>query len=872
MIIVKNLTKVFKSINLQECVALDNVSFKLPEKGFVFVVGKSGSGKTTLLNLLGALDSPTSGSITVDDETIENLNTKQLANYRNSKVGFIFQDYNLLDSLNVFENVNLSLKLQRKKDKNKILQVLKNVDLEGYEKRYPKELSGGEKQRVAIARSIVKNPSIILADEPTGNLDENTSIQIMDLLKKLSKQHLILIVSHDILLARKYADKIIRLKDGKIVNELERNEEYTKEIILKDDELFIPLHKELSESDSKIIDEILSHNKIKNIRQVDDLFVEKETKDKTKAVIKHSSKHHLSFWSNINLGFIFLKKHGVLMSLFSLLLTILALVSSLTELITTYNYKDVITQELIDCDRDSLYFLRSQYKFYDKYSPEWFTLPCDENAKNQIVESGYKGNIYDCVETVLPCGDHSLKNSHYLKALNPCEYWSTTTGTLICDEDFLLKQFNATKLDFIATNKEVPQEKYGAYLCDYMADALLYNKKNKYKNYDDILGAVSGSNGYNCFYVNKIINTHYKEKHSKAIELLKDNNKLSTKLAQNKYVMSYVNDIRNVYSLTYSTCQDYYNEYLNSPINLDFYSSAFHAINPLNKQDLKVDSGYFNSTKLYNSGLKEDEIIMPYTIYNTLFNKNYTEDNCLTYEGAEKIKFIYNKRIDTDKYENVERTYTIKRLGLYDNYFFFALDPFIDLSKMFCFNNGFVIDNVKEAPKVFETLIEDNYLPMLATVHPAISMTDIILSFSSIFYLLFAILCLCMIALLVFVNVKTIREKMKEIGIIKALGGTNSDILFIFSLQQIVMTLLIILFYTILLFPFMYLANKLVVFSVVKFTVSALLLKTTSLLIFKPIYYIYNILTIICISLISIIFPLLKLHKIKPVEIIKAKE
>ena len=246
MLEIKNLVKVFKSKSDEECIALDNVSFTLEDKGFVFVVGKSGSGKTTLLSLIGALDNITSGDIIVDNQSIKNLNNKDFAYYRNSKVGFVFQDYHLIDEMSIFDNVNIALKLQHKEDDQKVKDALKEVGLEGYENRYPKELSGGEKQRVAIARSIVKNPSIILADEPTGNLDEKTTVQILDLLKEISKKHLVLIVSHDIIEARKYADRIIVLKSGKITKNLIRNPDFKNQVKIKDKSLLLPIHKELS--------------------------------------------------------------------------------------------------------------------------------------------------------------------------------------------------------------------------------------------------------------------------------------------------------------------------------------------------------------------------------------------------------------------------------------------------------------------------------------------------------------------------------------------------------------------------------------------------------------------------------------------------
>jgi ABC-type lipoprotein export system ATPase subunit len=217
MIEIKNITKIYKSKKRTSHKALDNISLTLPNAGLVFIIGKSGSGKSTLLNLLGGLDSATDGSITVDGNNITKYKENEFANYRNNHIGFIFQDYHLLDELTVYENVLLSLNLNRFEDNGDVSRALEKVGLAGYEQRFPAELSGGERQRVAIARAIVKKPYVILADEPTGNLDNVTATAIIELLKELSRDCLILIVSHNTIDTYKYADRIIKLSNGKIV-------------------------------------------------------------------------------------------------------------------------------------------------------------------------------------------------------------------------------------------------------------------------------------------------------------------------------------------------------------------------------------------------------------------------------------------------------------------------------------------------------------------------------------------------------------------------------------------------------------------------------------------------------------------------------
>ncbi|WP_342386645.1 ATP-binding cassette domain-containing protein [Candidatus Phytoplasma asteris] len=205
----------------QNTEVLENVSFQLPQKGLVFIIGKSGSGKSTLLNLIGGLDKPTKGNITVLGRNINEFASFELDAYRNYFLGFVFQEYNLLDNLTVFENIQMACALQSKQVDNwKIQQILKQVELDGLETRYPNQLSGGQKQRVSIARALIKNPKMILADEPTGNLDEKTGQKIFEFLKQISKDTLVVIVSHDTQSAYKYADRIIEFADGQIAKDL----------------------------------------------------------------------------------------------------------------------------------------------------------------------------------------------------------------------------------------------------------------------------------------------------------------------------------------------------------------------------------------------------------------------------------------------------------------------------------------------------------------------------------------------------------------------------------------------------------------------------------------------------------------------------
>lgn len=217
MIIFKNVNKTYRSKSGNHYQALQNINLQLEEKGLIFLLGKSGSGKSTLLNVLGCLDTIDSGSIKVNGLEITSLKQEEYDAYRNSIIGFIFQEFNLLEQLNVYENISIGKEFQEQKiSLEEINILLKKLNLEGLGNRKINELSGGQKGRVAIARALIKNSPIILADEPTGNLDETTSEEIFKILKEISKEKLVLVVTHDFEAAEKYGDRIIRIKDGKI--------------------------------------------------------------------------------------------------------------------------------------------------------------------------------------------------------------------------------------------------------------------------------------------------------------------------------------------------------------------------------------------------------------------------------------------------------------------------------------------------------------------------------------------------------------------------------------------------------------------------------------------------------------------------------
>ena len=230
---VKDLYKIYR-IGTNKVRALNGVDFSIERGEFCCIVGTSGSGKSTLLNMLAGLEKPTKGQIVIAGEHIESKNESQLVNFRQAHVGFIFQSYNLMQNMTAIENVAMPLTFQgigKKEREKRAIKMLKLVGLGKYMRHKPGEMSGGQQQRVGIARALVVNPEIVFADEPTGNLDSNTTIEVLQLIKKISqeKNQTMVMVTHDNYLAG-FGDRIIQIRDGKIIRNVDNREQARRQM------------------------------------------------------------------------------------------------------------------------------------------------------------------------------------------------------------------------------------------------------------------------------------------------------------------------------------------------------------------------------------------------------------------------------------------------------------------------------------------------------------------------------------------------------------------------------------------------------------------------------------------------------------------
>ena len=542
MLEIKNLKKIYKTKGGQEVRALDDVSVKFPETGMVFLLGKSGSGKSTLLNVTGGLDKPDSGEIIIKGKNSKNFSGSDFDSYRNTYIGFIFQEYNILNEFNIEQNIELALQLQGKKnDKEAVEKLLDQVDLKGLGKRKPNTLSGGQKQRVAIARALIKNPEIIMADEPTGALDSNTGKQVFDTLKKLSEEKLVIIVSHDRDFAEIYADRIIELADGKIISDMSKDHIEPKQIneninIVNENVLSIKNVEELKRDDlDKIYDllkdkngEVIISTNDKNVKAIKQAIhigddnkseVFNDTKEiETKEYDPKNTKFiksRLPYSRAFKIGASSLKSKPIRM-LFTIFLTIVALVMfGVTSTLMLYDESYSVTQALKNSTNDYEQISKS-FKYKDishnlnietgedkttssrtSYQSTFFA-KSDIDQLNSKSNNKYAGVIkfrletyYSNTQVLLKFYEYTVNNSSYFPIKG-------ITGFIDAGEEYL----NSNGFSISGT---YPTKATEIAISDYMYQMMQKSSPETIKSYSDVIGKT-----YKTYFGNNSMDKQFK--------------------------------------------------------------------------------------------------------------------------------------------------------------------------------------------------------------------------------------------------------------------------------------------------------------------------------------------------------------------------
>ncbi len=866
MIEVKDLTKIYKSRKGGACTALDGISFTLPDRGFVFIVGKSGSGKTTLLSLLGGLDTPTSGEIIEGGRALSAMSHADQVYYRNARVGFIFQDFHLLEELTISENVSLALALRGEEDGERVQRALANTDLKELADRYPKELSGGQKQRVAIARALVKQPAILLADEPTGNLDSKTTVQILSLLKELSKEKLVVIVSHNLSDAEAYADEILELSEGRILRHVRRNEAFNPNLRVEGDTLIIPGGEQFTESNLEEVSRAMKIGRITAVRQETDRFAPLHPRGACPKEEPQIERRHLKFRSTLALAAKFGKRGALRGIVYAVILALLLTVLGLSQLFMHFDGGEVIASEMEKRNLRCNSFLKGESAAYDSLDATRL-VDVEEGDLQAFYDAGYEGKAYPLINFSLSAHDDDIavRQMKFKQSVNPYAL-SGLGGVLITEQSFLERQFGPLK--FVATAEE--QKDHGIYITDFFADACIVNRA-QINTREDMLGPYSKFTDHKYGYVNGILDTGYRERYKDLLEKVTDPNTTKEELkslAESEEYLKFHDEVCEYLAVGYTFEPDFVEKLLSSKAR-QFTSVGISTFEVGGKAFEWRDSFYSCSDKHNTIPLQDNEVLMSYETYNSIFHTNYTSATLDKFEPHE-VKFSYYASCDQNRSQKKFEA-TLNIIGLRDqkvlcnlaDNVFYALQGIGMCTLGYYFEGG-------DAHLLFNVANENGFVPNSSMASSITAMTKVVGVFRDFFYLIFGALCAMLFLLIVQYEVKNIKDRMREIGILKALGARDRDFLVIFGLQAAAVGLLMAVLYVFGAFGFVQAANGLLAFSLAELSKSAV--TDLHFLHVNWLFWMQNCFIALLLFALSFLVPMLWLRHIKPTNVIKAKE
>ncbi len=771
MISVKNLTKVYKAKG-RNVTALNNVSFALPDTGMVFIVGKSGSGKSTLLNMISGLDKFTAGKIVAGGNSLSQMTKEEHEKYLSSYIGYIFQDYRLMEDFTVRQNVELAADISG--SKKPCFKYLRDVGLEGYEDRLPRELSGGQKQRVAIARALIKSPKVILADEPTGNLDKTTTKEILQLLKQISKDTLVLIVSHNLRDADEYADRIIELSDGRVVRDESRVPGYKNRLSYENGVINLPHHKDLEYAE---IGEVLRRAKYaKGIVQNTSGFLPTvEEAPRGKRTKLHNK--GLSLRNLVKIFSIFFKRKIFSKVTTVFLAAVILSVFYVIQALTLYNTNTALLKTLENTDA---YGVIIQTSHSSRSTDKLVGHLLDE--KIAAIDDVYDGGIYRLYSEYLYTNNFIGGENFVTSPTNIVGFYGMMTyGTLNTTKEYAAKVLGVPELELLAG--EFDTKDYGVVITDYTADSIINNSMGRYKTYEDIIGEYTAYKEKT--YINGIVNTNYEEEHAEIKNVLLSLTSESnvTDLLIDQRFIDFMSDASERYHIAYSF-SDRYEEALREydvTRGLMRFNAYVH--------EGKLSSGsklygvYNDSTNRYN--LADGEFAMGITLYNEIFNNNLTENDIASFEPRSVTLVQYESQGVSEVATSMD--ITITQLLPDTSLVFVNENTYRDLFDFNVYTYSVYLDDPGEAYDVVD-VVEDQRLEIYSgKVGNVYYIERCVSVFKNFFDITMAFILVACVFFLVNFGVKSIRSNIYEIGVIKAMGGIRRDISKIFISQSLVM-------------------------------------------------------------------------------------
>lgn len=868
----KDVSKIYKKRRKIKY-ALDNVSLKLPDKGFVFIVGKSGSGKSTLINIISGLDSYSKGEVIYNNKSYSTLSFTDFDILHHNEFGFVFQDYCLIENATVEDNIALGALQNHKKLDKEIHEILVKVDLKNSEKKLVKQLSGGQKQRVSLARALIKHPKVVFCDEPTGNLDFRSSIKVLNILKEISKEKLVVIVSHNEENAYEYGTRIIQLNEGKIIGDKSLSPSAQSHDLYEISSSFYANEDEINKFntlyDNKTVTGLTS--KYSNFIPTDESLIKENDTPLNKKSVFAAHKTLFKIFNRKNI-----KKIGY--SLFTALLLSLFAVS--------YQIGN------FNCAKDmgNHYSANPNLFRIDKVcntsAPTYYNKILEEDieAINSLNPGTYFKQYHnDLMLSKLKSGEVLYNNTHPTHNDLHLFYRRKINGILATNKDYISKLLEVDELEITPNpNGEKPT---GIYVADYVFDSFKYFQ-NSNKNENDFFNynfCPSPRLNFKSAYINGIIKTNYKEKYKELKDKVPFPESERAKFINLPENFKPIEELLYIYNVAYSFNSDFENDYLSS---LDAQESIY--LNTLILSEDVENEGkaekLYQSYVTYDENLKDDEVIINETYFvnykdhknNIPAFENYLND----FKNINIVNFVDGSTVDNTNVEPILND-KFKKVHLLSNYLknhqltnpksasiFVSKNLYKKIKKHNFFNYSLYFENPKKA-KIVTSIFDSNKFTFVGRPYQnSIIFSKNVEPFKKLFKVFAYFVSLAIIVVILFYSIYSIKSEKYTIGVVKSLGTRTTDICASYAFQLMLFFLetgvTFALFYYLILTLINYIS--LTMFST-NFTNYLLILKTAFN--FKPLLFasLLGVLFICC--LLSNLFDLLILSRIKPIKIIK---
>lgn len=846
--------------------ALRGVSFQLPDKGMVFITGKSGSGKSTLLNILGGLDDKTNGQVIVDGVDITKVNNNELDEYRNKYVGIIYQNFNLFPNETVFENIQVAASIcEEDIPLEEYDTILQKVDLLDKKDSLVKNLSGGQRQRVAIARSLIKKPELILADEPTGNLDSKTATSIFNLLKEISEEKLVVIISHDRQSAEKYADRIITLKDGLVESDKIRNLKTNKnEKIIE-----IKSNQEISDEELKKLNKTLGNQA--QLVTGDRRFSNFKDKLKCTRGKPDFGKGKVRYRASFILSKRFFKG-GIASFILTLLIsTILFTILSFSHSFMKFDGSESL-DTIIQNNNVHNFVIKKGYSEYDnpnKIETKNIIRIQDEDIK-EFRDNGYDKKIYYVYNQPLEINKNyanecfnQLSDSAYAK------FYSTSgIGTVVCDEDYLHTMFG--DYEVLAGSIEKTKTNMSLIATDYFMDSFIALNGSKFVSDDpnDPYQKVVGRWLNSRYEIGAVINTGYKERFKDMYELFmkagtNKSSALVKMLVNSEDYAKWMDELKSALNYCYTINPNFVE---NFPSYYRFVptESALASTSEGNRIEIKSGSYFYP-----NGAVEDNTIVLNKTWYEKFFGNeksfaDRTDDIYVTFD-------LFQKDDDKTKDKPLE-TIKLKVVGVSNVRGVNAIGDVSINDKNKLVKHSVVPFSLimTDMDKIYDmSRIAQNryYYTDMSAFSSLFQIFDTITLFNKFFIYLVIVLLFVLLLVITSYNLRVVKKSQYRIGVYRGLGYSNKTIVLASLINLAILTFSLLLATFVFTLVFDKLMNLLLVTSFYDRMKVSSVLNYVLIKFSLPALLFYNGLLFV-ISGISIVAPLLYIRKLKPNKIL----